>query len=184
MTASTRASRSSRGEYSWSRASPPRPKASSADPATELSAVMMASSGTSTRTSPSLMSRVATHPRPVWGKRPMETPLSFTPFFFIHARYARSQSFRRTPGVPVSFSSSTAAFLDGVFGFFAPPDFGVGASPVDDLRFSFIDPKDSSFARDRPEVPCGAASVCGDRHHIPGLTVERDRGADFRRGKV
>ena len=145
MTASTSASRSSRGEYSWSSASPPRPKATSADPATEPSAVMMAASGTSTRTSPSLMSRVATHPLPVWGNRPMETPFSLTPFFFIHARYARSVSFS---GTPASSSASAAAFTF-LFGVFAPPDLGVAASPVDDLRFSFIDAIDYSFTRDR-----------------------------------
>ena len=65
----------------------------------------------------------------------METPFSFTPFFFIHARYARSVSFS---GTPASSSASAAAFTF-LFGVFAPPDLGVAASPVDDLRFSFID---------------------------------------------
>lgn len=71
-------------------ASPPMPKAARAGAATDVSAVMMASSGTSTTTSPGWMSRVATHPRPVRGKRPIVTPCSFTPLDFIHLRYASS----------------------------------------------------------------------------------------------
>ena len=50
----------------------------------------MRSSGTSTRTSPGEMSRVATHPRPVRGNRPMVTPCSSTPRRRIQSRYARS----------------------------------------------------------------------------------------------
>ena len=66
----------------------------------------------------------------------METPFSFTPFFFIHARYARSVSFS---GTSAESSSASAAAFTFLFGVFAPPDLGVAASPVDDLRFSFID---------------------------------------------
>ena len=61
-----------------------------ASAATHVWEVMMQSSGTSTRTSPGEMSRVATHPRPVRGNFPMVTPCSSTPRRRIQSRYARS----------------------------------------------------------------------------------------------
>ena len=85
ITASTSASRSSRGAVS-----PPK-KSRSASAATELSAVRMASSGTSTTTSPTCRSRVATQPRPVFGNRPMVTPESRTPADRSQLRYASSE---------------------------------------------------------------------------------------------